>query len=233
MLFPHNFRCWISVYIYMINILYLEFCPFVTMLIISHSEPLFAPSTVTSDGKNIYQNTSVRDSYVALLPRDNTVRCIEQRAMSFQGFREDLWIERLRTQKYVQGGHYTHHFDWGSGARGWGRVSSMMVWVAADDVEGGGTQFPLLVNKGPQEKWCQWVECPDVQEILDASRQDVSGGNDGLGLTFKPIPGNAIFWENFRPDGTGRGFEETWHAGLPVNKGVKVGLNIWSWGRLD
>ncbi|KAH6654187.1 hypothetical protein BKA67DRAFT_592437 [Truncatella angustata] len=196
------------------------------------SEPLFAPATITSDGSNTYQNTSIRDSSVALLPRDDTVRCIEQRALGFQGFRDDLWIERLRTQRYVEGGHYAHHFDWGSGARGWGRVSSMMVWVAADGVEGGGTEFPLLRMRGPKETWCRWVECAEAKGGEDGE-PEATDGEDETGLTFKPISGNAVFWENFRPDGSGRGYEETWHAGLPVKKGVKVGLNIWSWGRLD
>jgi prolyl 4-hydroxylase len=50
---------------------------------------------------------------------------------------------------------------------------------------------------------------------------------------FKVVPGNAVYWENFMADGTGRGYEETWHAGLPVRKGVKVGLNIWSAGRIE
>ncbi|KAI1879388.1 hypothetical protein JX265_002342 [Neoarthrinium moseri] len=200
------------------------------------SEPLFTPSTLTSDGRTTYQDASVRDSAVALLPRTDAVRCVERRALALQGWRRDLWVERLRTQRYVAAGHYAHHFDWGSGARGWGRVSSMMVWVAAEDLEGGGTEFPLLRKNGDGDKWCQWVECPGGSEgrPSDESREDrVPEEEDGLGVTFKPVAGNAVFWENFRPDGTGRGWEETWHAGLPVKSGVKVGLNIWSWGRLD
>jgi hypothetical protein len=47
------------------------------------------------------------------------------------------------------------------------------------------------------------------------------------GVIFKPIAGNAVFWENMRSDGSG--YAESWHAGLPVTKGVKIGLNIWSW----
>lgn len=47
------------------------------------------------------------------------------------------------------------------------------------------------------------------------------------GIIFKPIAGNAIFWENMRRDGSG--YWESWHAGLPVESGVKIGLNIWSW----
>ncbi|KAI1877973.1 uncharacterized protein JN550_000155 [Neoarthrinium moseri] len=200
------------------------------------SEPLFTPSTLTSDGRTTYQDASVRDSAVALLPRTDAVRCVERRALALQGWRRDLWVERLRTQRYVAAGHYAHHFDWGSGARGWGRVSSMMVWVAAENLEGGGTEFPLLRKNGDGDKWCRWVECPGGSEgrPSDESREDrVPEEEDGLGVTFKPVAGNAVFWENFRPDGTGRGWEETWHAGLPVKSGVKVGLNIWSWGRLD
>ncbi|KAI0143041.1 hypothetical protein GGR57DRAFT_370827 [Xylariaceae sp. FL1272] len=70
------------------------------------SEPLFAPSTTTSDGQRVSRDTSIRDSEVALLPRTDTVRCIERRALALQGWRDELWIERLRTQRYVAGGHY-------------------------------------------------------------------------------------------------------------------------------
>lgn len=95
-----------------------------------------------------------------------------------------------------------------------------MVWVqTTEEIEGGGTEFPRLQRNGPDQPWCRWVECPEEKE-------------KGEGVIFKPVPGNAVFWENFRPDGTGRGWPETWHAGLPVTRGVKVGLNIWSWGRL-
>ncbi|KAI1429304.1 hypothetical protein F5Y12DRAFT_478269 [Xylaria sp. FL1777] len=193
------------------------------------SEPLFEPSTITNDGDKTQRNALVRDSEVALIPRTDVVRCVEARARSFQGWRDDLWIERLRTQRYGPNQHYTHHFDWGSGARGWGRVSSFMVWVKADEIEGGGTEFPHLQRKGPDYPWCRWVECPDTGE--DSTKREE--GEPITGVTFKAVPGNAVFWENFRPDGTGRGWQETWHAGLPVTRGKKVGLNIWSWGRLN
>ncbi|KAI1302584.1 hypothetical protein F5Y03DRAFT_206466 [Xylaria venustula] len=194
------------------------------------SEPLFEPSTITNDGDKTQRNALVRDSEVALIPRTDVVRCIESRARSFQGWRDDLWIERLRTQRYGPSQHYTHHFDWGSGTRGWGRVSSFMVWVKADEIEGGGTEFPRLQRTGPDQPWCRWVECPDTGDDNTPKKKD---GEPISGVTFKAIPGNAVFWENFRPDGTGRGWQETWHAGLPVTKGTKVGLNIWSWGRLN
>ncbi|KAI5926386.1 hypothetical protein F4810DRAFT_535140 [Camillea tinctor] len=210
------------------------------------SEPLFEPSTITNDGNSTVRNATIRDSEVALIPRTDAVRCVEARAKAFQGWRDDLWIERLRTQRYGTDQHYAHHFDWGSGARGWGRVSSFMAWVQVDGggFEGGGTEFPRLPRAGPDEPWCRWVECPPETRRGEDDDDDGGGGasvlrekkKDGepvMGVTFRPVAGNAVFWENFRPDGTGRGWEETWHAGLPVRRGTKVGLNIWSWGRLS
>ncbi|KAK3995932.1 hypothetical protein QBC44DRAFT_282739 [Cladorrhinum sp. PSN332] len=185
------------------------------------SEPLYEPSTVTHNGgAAVNRDVSVRDSEVAVVPRDHVVRCIEDRARSVQGWREQVWIERLRMQRYKPGGHYSHHYDWSSGMGGWGRVSSFMVWVhdAGGELEGGGTEFLRLGRKGG--KWCKFVDCDETE-------------GEGNATVFKVVPGNAVYWENFRSDGTGRGYEETWHAGLPVRKGRKVGLNIWSWGRMD
>jgi len=79
----------------------------------------------------------------------------------------------------------------------------------AEGCEGGGTEFPMLERKG--REWCEFVEC--------------DGERDGV--AFRPRKGAAVFWLNF--DEEGRGVKETVHAGLPVTKGVKIGLNIWSW----
>jgi prolyl 4-hydroxylase len=84
-----------------------------------------------------------------------------------------------------------------------------MVYVS-DACEGGGTEFPMLDSK-KDGRWCEFVDC------------DIGGE----GVAFKPRKGAAVFWLNFDEDG--RGLKETIHAGLPVTKGVKVGLNIWSW----
>lgn len=88
-----------------------------------------------------------------------------------------------------------------------------MAWVQAEDVEGGGTEFPLLRREAPDNPWCQWVECPKLPE--SEGEFPTTGGELVAGVSFKPIAGNAVYWENFRPDGTGRGWDETWHAGLP------------------
>ena len=189
------------------------------------SKSLYEPSTITNNGADVIRDLKVRDSEVAVVPRDNVVRCIEDRARSVQGWRDETWIERLRVQRYKPGGHYTHHFDWRTGTGGWGRVSSFMVWVddGEGELRGGGTEFPLL-GRREDDRWCRFVDC-------EAGGED--NGTNKKGVVFKPVPGNAVYWENFRSDGSGRGYDETWHAGLPVEKGVKVGLNIWSLGRID
>lgn len=110
-----------------------------------------------------------------------------------------------------------------------------MVYVAAGEDEhgqgllGGGTNFPYL-EKPRDRKWCRFVECPSeagTQQREDETSRDVNG-EVVKGTTFKPIPGNAVYWENLREE-DGSAYKETWHAGLPVRRGVKVGLNVWSW----
>lgn len=99
-----------------------------------------------------------------------------------------------------------------------------MVWVDDGDgtVQGGGTEFPLLNGHWDGDEWCRFIECRDTTSDDPDTPQ---------GTTFKVAPGNAVYWENFASDG--HGFEETWHAGLPVTEGTKVGLNIWTFGRIE
>ncbi|KKA28270.1 hypothetical protein TD95_001836 [Thielaviopsis punctulata] len=190
------------------------------------SDPLFQPSTITHDGASTHFDPSIRLSEVAVLPRTPTVRCIEARARALQGWRRHLWLEKLRTQRYTPGGHYAMHYDWSTGAGGWGRVSSFMVWAAASaDLVGGGTEFPYLPRaevRSGSAHWCRFVECAETHD-----------GRAAEGVVFKAVPGNAVFWENFRADGSGKGYQETFHAGQMVEQGTKVGLNIWTWGALE
>ncbi|EKD12978.1 hypothetical protein MBM_08740 [Drepanopeziza brunnea f. sp. 'multigermtubi' MB_m1] len=186
------------------------------------SEDKFEASTVSTGARTSIQR-DVRDSEVALVDRDDVVRCIEHRARDFQGWRPDLHIERLRTQRYGVGGHYAHHYDWSGASRDADRVSTFMVYVDAD-CEGGGTEFPRIPMPDTSNgRWCELLKCEETEDgAEDRDRRS------RIGVTFKPKTGNAVFWENLRPDGTG--YEETLHAGLPVLSGSKVGLNIWSWG---
>lgn len=197
--------------------------------IISTGSPLLQISTTTSDGgQTSTVDTTIRNSTRALLPQTDTVQCIEHRAMQVQGFRKDVYVERLWLQKYEEGGHYSYHFDYSGDIRshGKGRISSFMVFLngegdvdavsggdGSEPLQGGGTHFPYIAM--PENRsWCRVLDCD-----VDKNRE---------GVTFLPRKGNAVYWENFHPL-EGRGFEETLHAGLPVTKGVKYGLNIWSW----
>ena len=147
------------------------------------------------------------------------MQCLEQRALAFQGWPEDTFIERLWTQRYTVSGHYAHHYDWASASPTARRVSTFMVYLAAN-CTGGGTNFPLL-KRPDDSRWCEFIECGDRED------DGASAGKEVEGVTFKPRAGAAVFWENF--DADGRGWKEGLHAGMPVTSGVKVGLNIWSW----
>lgn len=169
------------------------------------SEPAFEPATITHNGGAATQrDQAVRDSEVAVVPRDQVVRCIEARARSFQGWRDEQWIERLRTQRYRPGGHYNHHFDWSSSYGGWGRVSSFMVWVdgspedEASPLLGGGTEFPLVKRPSMHADWCRFIECDAENDKVESSSTGSDGHTAGpakaqdSGVVFKPLAGNAV-----------------------------------------
>lgn len=181
-------------------------------MVTSYSTPLFEASKV-STGSSIEVKPAVRQSEVATPPRDHIVKCIESRALSLQGNSPGIFLEKLKVQKYVLDGHYSHHFDWRGGKRGMDRITSFMVYVDAN-CTGGGTEFPRLRSNA------------NINGIVNECESSDCVGN--VGLNFKPLRGNAVFWENIGVDG--RGFDESYHAGLPVTSGTKVGLNIWSWG---
>lgn len=155
----------------------------------------------------------------------------------FQGWRPYTFIEKLWSQRYGVGGHYTYHYDWSTATKKSGRVSSFMVYLEAN-CTGGGTHFPRL-EKPEDKSWCRFIECGEDGHATVSASKDAGVPSNGVrqeggpkedlskGIIFKPIAGNAVFWENMRSDGTG--YAESWHAGLPVTKGVKIGLNIWSW----
>jgi prolyl 4-hydroxylase len=200
-----------------------------TSHLVSLSLPLFAPSTVY-DGSATKIDTSVRNSEVALLPDDDEiVQCIVARALAFQGYPENVFVEKFRAQRYGVGGHYANHYDWTGASRVADRLSTFMVYLKAEGVEGGGTHFPRIAKPKPMpEEWCSFVECGE-----EGRAEGILGGGEGEGmegLTFKPVEGSAVYWENLRQGREGRGgYEETWHAGLPVRGGEKIGLNVWSW----
>ncbi|OBT76375.1 hypothetical protein VF21_03578 [Pseudogymnoascus sp. 05NY08] len=174
------------------------------------SEGNYIPSMVYP-GDDAYVDTAERVSISAYVPRDDVVRRIEQRARAFQGWRgNSTRLERLKTQKYAVNGFYNFHYDWDNLVTDGNRVTSFMIYLNAN-CTGGGTNFPKL--KPPKDtRWCSVIDCED---------------NEYEGVTFKPIKGSAVFWENMYPNGTfHRGVR---HASLPVKTGEKIGLNIFGW----
>lgn len=138
--------------------------------------------------------------------------------MEFQGLSTDRSvIENLQLVKYGLGEQYHFHTDWFTNpqdANAWlggNRHSSFFAYVAvSDDITGGGTNFPML-DAPMDSKWCHLIDC---DEMWDS------------GVTFRPIAGNAVFWQNLNADGSGD--SRVLHAGLPVTNGTKVGMNIWT-----
>ncbi|UNI19872.1 Procollagen-proline 4-dioxygenase [Purpureocillium takamizusanense] len=181
---------------------------------------------------------SVRTSQSTTVPRDALVRCIEDRAIALQGFNMPAsHLEPIQLVRYGPAQHYHYHTDWftdaaahATAAQGGNRASSIFAYVraaaaaaAASDTSkanassltGGGTNFPLLDVPLRDERWCRFVDCDDEYEH---------------GVTFRPVEGNAIYWENLLPlEGRRtRGDQRTLHAGLPVVSGEKIGMNIWT-----
>ncbi|KAK8873444.1 prolyl 4-hydroxylase alpha subunit [Apiospora arundinis] len=187
--------------------------------IIDISEPGFGPAYVENDGK-VVQDAESRRSETSMPPRDQTVRCIEQRVRNIQTWqpRDKKKLETLSTQRYQVGGFFTLHYDYFAQPGQPDRASTLNVYLEAN-CTGGGTHFPLLPR--PRDPaWCEYIECGTTEEA--------EGAEEPLdGVVFKPIPGNAIYWENLREDGTG--YNETLHQGLSIKSGVKIGMNAWSW----
>lgn len=119
--------------------------------------------------------------------------------------------------RYLPGEHYSFHTDWfGNEAyatppMGGNRATSFFAYLyVSDGMVGGGTNFPMVPAKR-DEKWCGILDCDEQYE---------------KGVTFRAVEGNAVFWVNLREDGGGD--ERVIHAGLPVLKGEKIGMNVWT-----
>jgi prolyl 4-hydroxylase len=115
-------------------------------------------------------------------------------------------MEALQIVKYGPSGHCVNHYD---GSKDNPRQSSIFAYIYSNGT-GGGTNFPLL-ERPVEKEWCEFLDCSESAPE---------------GATFKPIIGNALYWENSQP--SGEVHPKTLHAGMPVTSGVKIGLNIWT-----
>lgn len=93
------------------------------------------------------------------------------------------------------------------------RVASFFVFLR-DNCTEGYTYFPL-VEPGSV----------DLEALYGGKVERGEMDGETMGVRFKPIRGNALFWVNLDEDG--KGDTRVVHAGLPVGEGEKIGLNIW------
>lgn len=112
--------------------------------------------------------------------------------------------------------HSNYHSDWSSERRRsksgplYQIYSSFFVFVQAE-CEGGKTHFSYIEPRagGLGKDWVTKTE---------SAR--------GPGTAFRPTAGNAVFWFNLHANSTGD--DRTLHARLPVQRGMKLEMNIWS-----
>jgi len=189
--------------------------------ILNQAEPGYTPSQVSDDADDYQVKgfvSSIRTSLTAYFYNDPIINCIKERSASFQGNVPVNRIEDLQAVKYTVGDEFRLHWDWWADAEN-PRISTIFAYLGCDsgesssggECEGGATQFPESRDPFPLG-WCDVIDCNDESELG--------------GVAFKPVVGNAIFWSNVYPNGTYH--ERTSHAGMPVKKGRKVGLNIWT-----
>lgn len=156
-----------------------------------------------------------RTSSTAFLPAtDHIANCVRERAAEFQGYIPVANIERLQVTHYDAGQEFKVHYDWRVSSEAANRTGdrlSTFFGILESNCENCGTWFPRMSANWAQEdkRWCHFVNC---------SRRD--------SLEIIPVPGSALFWRNLHEDGSGD--ESVLHAGLKVESGVKVGLNIWT-----
>ena len=190
------------------------------------------------------QSSQVRTSWSAPLPgTDRTVACVLARAEGFLGSvlaagRDEMGAAQM--VRYTAGQKFDAHHDWFARPR-----------LLDADAESGrrrlynrvATLFAVLECAGCTEGETWFPEVWPVAAVPRAEGHDGAGpdekvssregGDDGRpwrvhergGVAFRPIPGNAVFWVNLFPNGTGD--TRTLHAGLPVGQGVKTAMNIW------
>jgi len=159
-----------------------------------------------------------RTSSSTSLPHDPVTACVGRRALDLQSLSTPAThVEPIQLVRYSAGEHYHFHTDWfldpahTTPQQGGQRVSSFFGYVGlGEGTTGGGTNFPVL-DAPAGDEWCGFVDCDEEWE---------------KGVTFRPIEGNVVYWENVMEGG--QGDQRNLHAGLPVTSGWKVGMNIWT-----
>ncbi|XXH04029.1 hypothetical protein Hte_010440 [Hypoxylon texense] len=184
--------------------------------LISLGLPLLKPSMVRNKN-NEQAQTPGRTSSSGFLPSDEPViSCIRQRALTFQGYASDHLLESLQVVQYQPGQQYGAHYDWGVASEDLGTTDRVTTFfgILKGDCEHCGTHFPYLKVdwSGENDRWCRLIDC------------EASSAKNGT--VFRALEGNAIFWRNL--DDAGVGDPRVLHEGMMVERGEKIGLNIWT-----
>lgn len=175
------------------------------------SAPTLERSKVAAkNGSEIF--STYRTSLSTYIDReDAAARCIYDRVSEFQGYEPVDNVESIQVTAYAKGQQFRNHFDWyGSDANVTKDRITTFFGILEADCDNCGTHFPDISANwtGLDERWCRIVDC------------------DAEALTVLPLPGSALFWRNLHMDNTGD--RRTRHAGLPLSRGTKTGLNIWT-----
>lgn len=170
--------------------------------------------------RNEYDPTHRQSKSAPIPVNDPVSQCIMNRTKSLLGNLQHESIEALQLVKYDSGGEFRLHYDWfdnllqddrvtGSGAsRPTQRLGTIFVYLE-DDCVGGETYFPDIRGVGE-----------------DADGEKFARTDTGDGLLVRPKKGNGIFWNNMHMNGTGD--TRLVHAGLPIQSGIKIGMNIFT-----
>ncbi|KAK1953611.1 hypothetical protein LY78DRAFT_730756 [Colletotrichum sublineola] len=185
-------------------------------------EGRYYPSAVAGSNGRLVDLSTRRSSTAILPPNDSIVESVVSRAARFQGFLPTSNFESIQATSYVAGGEFIPHYDivtsepvkthTNESQNSDGTSRATTIFAILDESCGSkcGTEFPRIkINwENEDSKWCDYVDC------------------DSKTLTIKPKPGNAIFWRNRRDDNSIH--PDSLHAGLPLHKGTKLGINIWA-----
>ncbi|KAI1326420.1 hypothetical protein F5Y16DRAFT_374783 [Xylariaceae sp. FL0255] len=166
-----------------------------------------------------------RSSTSADISADEPIsQCLFERMKTLMGNMQHEEIEPLQVVKYEVGQKFAGHMDWfqepkylrigeTDQSRPFNRLATIFAYLD-DDCEGGETYFPRVQG---------------VSMSADMTKFARTGSDKGL--VVRPRKGNAVFWNNLHPNGTGD--VRLLHGGATVSSGVKYGLNLFSRGFLD
>ncbi|CAF1200269.1 unnamed protein product [Adineta ricciae] len=199
-------------------IVYIEkfLLPYEIRHLIELAKPLFSQSTIYENGE--FVRNPHRTSWTADIERHETpvVKCIEERFAHFQGNLDLEHVEPLQVVKYTSDQEYKPHYDWFPEGDlhkfGSQRVATFFTYLYANCSQGETEFLKIRFEKSIHTKFCDILVCDEKVSQL--------------GLRFRPLVGNSIFWYNVNEQG--RGDPLTFHAGrAPTKDGLKIGLNTW------